>query len=109
MAYLFGIALLLLLFIVLHFFTEISLKQKLVTVGIIGIFILGAYLFNLNSENRRVHLEGVLLEFTHGKNIICNNLDVNNSEFSYSSGTQTFLGLKESKMFGRLVSLDSCQ
>ena len=109
MAYLFGIGLLALLFVVLHFFTEISLKQKLITVFIIGLFVLGAYLFNVNSENRRLHLEGVLLEFTHGKNITCNGLDVNNSEFSYSSGTQTFIGIKESKMFGRLISLDSCQ
>jgi len=109
MAYLFGVALLILLFIVLHFFTEISLKQKLITVSIIGLLVLGAYLFNVNSENRRLHLEGVLLEFTHGETIVCNGIDVNNSEFSYSSGTQTFLGLKESKMFGRLISLDSCQ
>ena len=109
MAYIFGIALLGLLFIVLHFFTEISLKQKLTSVGFVSIFILGAYLFNLNSENRRLHLEDVLLEFTHGKSIVCNGIDVSNTEFSYSSGTQTFLGLKESKMFGRLISLDSCQ
>jgi len=109
MAYLFGIALLILLFVVLHFFTEISLKQKLTTISIFSALILGAYLFNLSSEQRRVHLEGVLLEFTHGKTIVCNNLDVNNSEFSYSSGTQTFLGLKESKMYGRLISLDTCQ
>jgi len=109
MAYLFGIALLGLLFIVLHFFTEISLKQKLITVSLLSVFILGAYLFNLNSEKRRLHLEGVLLEFTHGETIVCNDFDVNNSKYSYSSGTQTFLGLKESKMFGRLISLDSCQ
>jgi len=109
MAYLFGIALLLLLFVVLHFFTEISLKQKLATVSIIGGLVLGAYLYNLNSENRRLHLEGVLLEFMHNKTISCNGLDVNNSQFSYSSGTQTFIGLKESKMSGRLISLDTCQ
>lgn len=109
MAYLFGIALLILLFIVLHFFTEISLKQKLITLSLVSAFILGAYLFNLNSENRRLHVESMLLEFTHGETIMCNSLDVNNSEFSYSSGTQTFLGLKESKMYGRILSLDTCQ
>ena len=109
MAYLFGVALLLLLFIVLHFFTEISLKQKITTVSILGALVLGAYLFNLNSENRRLHLEGVLLEFMHDKTIHCNGIDVSNSQFSYSSGTQTFIGLKESKMSGRLISLDTCQ
>jgi len=109
MAYLLGIGLVLLIFTILHFFTEISLKQKLTSVGVFSFLIVGAYFFNMNSENRRLHLETVSLEFTHGKTIICNNIDVNNSEFSYSSGTQTFLGLKESKMYGRILSLESCQ
>ncbi len=109
MAYLFGIALLILLFVVLHFFTEISLTQKIVTVSIVGLLILGAYFFNLNSEKRRIHLEAVLLDFRNAKTISCGNIDVNNSEFSYSSGTQTFIGLKDSKMYGRLISLDSCK
>ncbi|MDF1880351.1 hypothetical protein JHD50_03360 [Sulfurimonas sp. MAG313] len=109
MPYLFGIALLILLFIVLHFFTEISLKQKLGTVSVLAALVLGAYLFNLNSKNRRLHLEDVLLKFTHGNTILCNDLEVNNSYYSYSSGTQTFIGLKETKSFGRLISLDTCQ
>jgi len=109
MAYLFGIGLLALLFVVLHFFTEISLRQKLTTLSILSAFILGAYLFNLNSDNRREHVKSIMLEFTHGKTIVCDKIDVNNSEFSYSSGTQTFLGLKESKMYGRILSLDTCQ
>jgi len=109
MIYLFGILLLVLLFVVLHFFTEISLKEKLIVSGIVAAVVLGAYLFNQSSEKRRVHLESVLLNYTHGETIQCNTIDVNNSEFSYSSGTQTFLGKKESKMFGRIISLDQCQ
>ncbi len=109
MLYLFGILLLILLFVVLHFFTEIPLREKLIVSGLLAAVILGAYLFNQSSEKRRVHLEGVLLNYTHGKTISCNNIDVNNSEFSYSSGTQTFLGKKESQMFGRIISLDQCQ
>lgn len=109
MAYIFGIALLVLLFIVLHFFTEISLKEKLYTTAIFAVLILGAYSYNYLNEQRRLHLEDVLLHFNNGKNISCNEFDVNNTEFSYSSGTQTFLGKKESKMQGRIISLDSCQ
>jgi len=109
MVYLFGIVLLILLFVVLHFFTEIPLLQKIVVAGIVGMVVLGAYLYNQSSEKRRVHLQNVLLDFTHGKTIKCDNIDVNNSKFSYSSGTQTFLGKKESEMFGRIISLDQCQ
>jgi len=109
MAYLVGIVLVLLLFIILHFFTEISLKQKLISVSVFASFVMGAYLFNLNSENRRVHLDNILLEYNNGKTIVCHELNVNKNEFSYSSGTQTFLGIKESKMFGRIISLDACQ
>ena len=109
MAYLAGIVLLILLFVVLHHFTELTLKEKIGVTVFLALFVLGAYLFNQSSESRRLHLETVLLDFTHGESIMCEGLDVNNSEFSYSSGTQTFLGKKESKMFGRIISLDQCQ
>lgn len=109
MAYLFGIALLILLFVVLHLFTEITLKQKIGAVFIVALLISGAYWFNLSSEKRRIHLEEVLLNYTQGKNISCNGIDVNNSVFSYSSGTQTFIGLKNTTMYGRIISLDQCQ
>ncbi len=109
MAYIFGVILLLILFVVMHFFTEMTLKQKLSATGVLALLILGAYLYNSQSEERRLHLEAVMLTFNSGENIRCNALDVNNTEFSYSSGTQTFLGKKESKMYGRIISLDSCQ
>jgi hypothetical protein len=109
MAYIFGVILFLILFIVMHFFTEMTLKQKLYATGIFALLTLGAYLYNYKSEERRLHLEEVMLKFNSGDNIICNSVDVNNTEFSYSSGTQTFLGKKESKMYGRIISLDSCQ
>jgi len=109
MAYLFGLLVLVILFTVLHFFTEISFKQKVITVSIFALFILGAYLFNVNTQERRLHLENVLLEYTHGEQISCAGIDVNKEVFSYSSGTQTFLGIKDTKMYGRIISLDKCE
>lgn len=109
MAYIFGVILVLILFVVMHFFTEMTLKQKLTATGIFALFTLGAYLYNYQSEERRLHLERVMLKFNNGETISCNSHDVNSTEFSYSSGTQTFLGKKESKMYGRIISLDSCQ
>lgn len=109
MIYLFGVFLLILLFVVLHFFTEISLKEKLGVLVVLGVVVLSAYLYNQNSESRRLHLENVLLNFTHGESVVCMDRDVNNTEFSYSSGTQTFLGKKESNNFGRIISLDQCR
>ena len=109
MAYLAGIVLLIFLFVVLHRFTELKLKEKLGVTFVLAFFILGAYLFNKGNEARRLHLEKVLLDFTHGKTIVCDDFEVHNSEFSYSSGTQTFLGKKESTQNGRIISLDLCQ
>jgi hypothetical protein len=109
MGYIVGLIILVLLFTVMHFFTEINAKQKIITIVIFASFILGAYLFNQNTETRRVHLQEVLIEFTNGKEILCEDMKVNNSLFSYSSGTQTFIGLKDKKMNGRLISLDKCK
>ena len=109
MAYVFGIILLIILFVVMHFFTEMTLKQKAYVTGTFALLSLGAYLYNHQSEQRRLHLETVMLKFNSGETIICNALDVNNTFYSYSSGTQTFLGKKETKMYGRIISLDSCR
>ena len=109
MAYLLGIVVLLVLFTVLHFFTELTAKQKMITVVIFASLIAGAYLYNQSTQDRRLHLETVLLEYTHGEHIVCDGIDVSKEEFSYSSGTQTFIGMKDTKMFGRLLSLDKCQ
>ncbi|MFC2074198.1 hypothetical protein ACFLR3_03000 [Campylobacterota bacterium] len=109
MAYLAGIVLLILLFVVLHHFTELTLKEKIGVTVFLSLFIFGAYLFNKGNEARRLHLEKVLLDFTHDKTIVCDGTEVHNSEFSYSSGTQTFLGKKESAQNGRIISLDLCQ
>lgn len=109
MAYIAGFVLLITLFIVLHFFTEISSKQKVAVVGIVAAFILGAYLFNKNTEDRRVRMQNILIEFRHGNDIVCEGMKVNDKDFSYSSGTQTFLGKRDSKTYGRIISLDRCQ
>ena len=109
MAYLFGLALLILFFIVLHYFTQIVLMQKIYITVIFAFLVAGAYWYNLRSEERRVHLQKVLLEFRNNNTIVCNGISVNSSDFSYSSGTQTFLAKKESKMYGQIISLDSCK
>ena len=87
MAYIFGIIVLLLLFVVLHFFTEISAKQKSITVGILALLIAGAYGYNYMSEQERLHVEHVILEFKQHKTLKCDGIDVNSTLFSYSSVT----------------------
>jgi len=109
MAYLSGIVLLILLFVVLHRFTEISMQQKIGVTVILAALILAAYLFNQNNKNNRLHIENILLDYKQNKTIVCDGIDVNNSEFSYSSGTEVFIGLKQSKHYGRIISLDQCQ
>jgi len=109
MAYILGVVLVVVFFTVLHFFTELSTKQKGITTAVLASFILGAYLYNQNTENRRLLLENILLEYQHDKEIVCADIKVSNKEFSYSSGTQTFLGLKDTPSYGRIISLDKCK
>ena len=56
MAYISDIVLLILLFVVLHRFTEISLQQKIGVVSILAVLVFSAYWFNQVSEKRRLHL-----------------------------------------------------
>ncbi len=109
MAYIFGILIVALFFGVMHFFTELDVKQKLVSTLLLLAFVLGALFYNSLQNNNAAHLRDVMLRYNQGQTLQCSDLHVSKADFSLSVGTQTFIGRSESKHAGKMVPASECE
>jgi hypothetical protein len=113
MSYLIGALVILGFFAFLHFATELEFKKKIIiTVTLLAVVIF-ATIYNKSKKTDQLHIEKIQLEYSQGKTLQClsntQEIDINKSAFSYSVGTQTFIGRKESKHFNLMINARACQ
>ena len=109
MAYFFAIAVIILLFAVLHFFTELGIKEKMVIgAGLLAV-VLFAIAYNSYNASERDKMMKSELKFNQNKTLTCNDIKVDNTTFSFSIGTHTFIGKKGSENAGMMIDVRQCQ
>lgn len=109
MSYILGLAAVGILFLVLHNFTELDHKQKGIVSAVFAGVIAAMYLFNVYTDHQRDLVTQVALKYQQNKSLTCNGIEVNQSNFSYSVGTQTFIGRENTPHYGQLISATECQ
>lgn len=109
MAYLFGLFIIALFFGVMHFYTELSSKQKLTSTILAFALVMGAILFNAQQSAQAEHVRAVMLSYKQGKSLNCNDLNVSQKNFTLSIGTQTFIGRPEGEHAGKMISARACE
>lgn len=109
MAYIFGLVIVTLFFGVMHFFTELNVKQKITATVLLLAFVMGALLYNNLQSTNAEHVRDVMLRYNQQKALQCGDLAVTKSEFSLSVGTQTFIGRQESTQAGKMVAASECE
>ncbi len=109
MGYLIGLVALGLLFLVLHNFTELNHKQKGGVVAVFALLFGAMYLYNVRSDAQRTQVVAIVLKYNQGETLTCNGIEVNQSTFSYSIGTQTFIGREGSAHNALLISATECR
>jgi len=108
-AYIAGLVIALLFFIALHYFTELSHKQKAMVTAVLVLIIGSAYGYNMMNENERQQIAAVELQYAQDKTVHCNGIDVNKTNFSFSVGTHTFLGRKDTPNYKQMINARECQ
>lgn len=107
----FLLLILILIFILLgiFFFQGISRKEKqLISFSLL--FITGGALFyNHVSDIESNRVSNIVTKFKQNKNIQCGINEVNQSNYSLSIGTYTFIGKKETPYYGNMISLFHCK
>ena len=109
MAYIAGLVIVGFFFLSLHYFTELTKSQKATVTAIVLAIVLGAIAFNAYSESQRDTMLNAVLKFKQSKTVSCNGIDVNNSNYTLSVGTYTFIGKKDTPNYGQMISASSCE
>jgi len=109
LAYIIGLVVVVLFFLVLNYFTEFTRSQKITISAILFSIILMAIMFNTYSEDKSQHTLDVAMKFNQGKTIKCNGIDVNSSFYELSTGTYTFIGKENTPNYGKMISASTCE
>lgn len=109
MAYLLWFGLVAFIFILMHYFTELNARRKGIISLCVALIIAGAIVYNMKSDAQRQHITSIELKFNNGETVNCKQVHVNKKEFSYSVGTQSFIGNKDSKYAWQIFSASECE
>lgn len=109
MRYLLGIIVVLLFFGVMHFFTELNVKQKIYATTMVSLFVVGAIFYNFLQAQESAHVKSVMLQFNQGKNLRCQGVYVNKINYTLSVGTQVFIAKEEREYAGKIISASECE
>lgn len=109
MAYLYGLFIVGLLSLVLHYFTELTVKQKTSVLLVIITLVLSAVAYNKHQDTQREKILEIVVKYQQGKTIHCGNRDVNSSLYSLSIGTYTFIGKKNTPHYAEMIDAFTCR
>ncbi len=109
MGYILIATILVLLFAILHFFTELGNREKISIVSALAFIVLFGYFYNVHTQNLREHIIDIQVAFKQGKTLKCGKYDVNYTNFTYSVGTSTFIGKKDTPHYSKMIDSEICQ
>ena len=109
MAYIAGIVVVGFFFLALHYFTELTKRQKALVTAIVLAIVLSAIGFNKYSSVQRENMMNVIMKFNQHKTVSCNGVDVNDKDYTLSIGTYTFIGKENTPNYAQMISASTCE
>ena len=109
MGYLLWFGIVVVVFMWMHYFTALTSKQKGIASLMLALIIGNAILYNIMNDLESNHVRAIELKFTNGQILTCNGVRVDNKSFSYSVGTQSFIGNDKSQYSQQIFSASECE
>jgi hypothetical protein len=109
MSYLIGLVVVGLFFLALHYFTDLSHKQKIVVTVVALSIVLSAVIFNSYADKQRERMMSVVIKFNQNSTVNCDGVDVNSTNYTLSIGTYTFIGKEKTPFYGQMISASKCE
>ena len=109
MAYILGLVVVALFLLAIKYFTELSKKQEIIVSIIILAVVFGAIAFNAYTASQREQMSNVVLKFNQSKTVKCQGIEVNNTNYTLSIGTYTFIGRENTPNYAQMISVSSCK
>ena len=98
MPYLYIVIAIIVLFVLMHKFTELHMKQKAFITAVLAVVILAFYIFEQSNAKRSKELHELRFAFEQGKTLICDEKSVDNKLYNYVS--RSLVGRKGTSAFG---------
>lgn len=109
MGYLVWFGIVALVFALMHYFTELSGKQKGMISLVVTLVIAAAIAYNIQSDRDRAKVSAIELKYERGETLVCQGIEVNSSTFGYSVGTQSFVGNRGTQYYQQIINARECQ
>lgn len=109
MGYLFWFGIVALVFALMHYFTELSGKQKGMISLAVTLVIAAAIAYNIQSDRDRAKVSAIELKYERGETLVCRGIEVNSTTFGYSVGTQSFVGNRGTKHYQQIINARECE
>lgn len=86
-----------------------SKKFKAILILVIALSLVGAYLFQANSDDDAKNRRNLLVGFEQGKTLECDGILVDNKKFNYEYGTSSFVAKRDQNdLQGVIILIDKC-
>ena len=109
MTYIIGIIVVIVFFLAMHYFTEFDIYKQ-ISIAIVILSILAvAVMYNEYTQQENQRILDATLKYKQGKTIRCNGKDINNTTYSLSIGTYTFIGRKGTSNAQEMISASDCE
>lgn len=109
MAYIAGLVIAGLFFLALHYFTELTNKQKTLVSIVVLTIVLSAVAFNRYGSSQRDKMLDVVMRFNQHKTVTCSGIEVNDKNYTLSIGTYTFIGKENTPNYAKMISASQCE
>ena len=109
MGYLLWFSIVIVVFIWMYYFTSLTFRQKGYILLLLTLVIANAVLYNIMKDLESKHINEMQLKYTNGETLLCKGIKVDRKGFSYSVGTQSFIGNKESRYPNQIFSASECR
>jgi ADP-ribosylglycohydrolase len=109
MSYLYVVAVIVLLYAVMHFFTEMTHRQKLSVASAMLLVIAAALVYNHLTDASQEHVRAVILKFNQHQTLECGGRKVDDKSFTLSVGTQSFIANQGTPYAGQIINASGCR
>ena len=96
-------------FVWMHYFTELSKRNKWLITSVVTLIVANAALINFMNNKEGELAAAAQLKFENNETLVCGDMNITAKEFSYSVGTQSFVGNKGSKYASKILSASECR
>ena len=109
MTYIIGIIVVIVFFLAMRFFTKFDIYQQMSIAVVILSIMAVAVMYKEYTQQENKKIMDATLKYKQGKTITCAGKEINNTNYTLSIGTYTFIGREGTPNAQEMISASDCE